>query len=129
MAYLLHFEGSSVEITIFPFEFRRSRIILSIVFATHWESVHEEVLELVHPSNGVLIKKDEVSEPPVEDIICKDIELDLLRLVFKYMHALLEISCEDPSRFFIDLNADDRSLEVLVLDLSQQLLLAQLVNP
>jgi hypothetical protein len=45
------------------------------------------------------------------------------------MHALLEISCKDPSRFFVDLNADDRSLEVLVLDLSQQLLLTQLVNP
>jgi len=123
---LLHFEGSSIEVAVLPLELRRCGIVFSVLLAADGQSVDEEVLELVNSGQGVLVKHAEIGEPSVQDIVCKDVKLALLRLELQHMDRFLHVSCVDAAVMAPDLHY--RRLEVLVIVFAQQLLLAHFID-
>jgi hypothetical protein len=104
LADLFHLECSSVKVPVLPLELGSCGIVLGIVFAPDGESADEEILELVYTSHRVLVKECEVSEPPVDDIVSENIQLDLIWLVLEDMHALLEVARIYAARLLLHLN-------------------------
>ena len=68
------------------------------------ENVDEEVLELVNSGQGVFVKHAEIGEPSVQDIVCKDVQLALLRLELQHMDRFLHVSSIDAAVMAPDLH-------------------------
>ena len=124
---VVHLESCTVQTAIFPFEFRRSWIIFSVIFTSCRKPIDVEVLKFVNANYSVLIKSAEARRPPLEHIVSKDIELTVLGLVFEYMDAFREV-CSENTAAFLNLNAHDGRDKVFVLLFTKKLLLAQIVD-
>ena len=83
LVYLLHFEGCTIEVAVLPLKLGGRRVILSVLLATGWKSVDKEVFELVDPSQGIFVEHAEIGQPPIEDVVGKNVELPLVWLKFQ----------------------------------------------
>ena len=91
LADRVHFESSPVQVAVLPLELRERGVILGIVLAARWKSIHIQILELVDTAHGILVEHAEVHRPSLEHVIRKDVELGVIWLVLEYVDALLHI--------------------------------------
>jgi hypothetical protein len=77
----LELKSSSVEMTVLPLELSGCRIVFSIIFTPSRQSADKDVFEFISSHKRVRIEQAELSNPALEHVICKDVQLTLLWLI------------------------------------------------
>ena len=103
----VHLKSCSVQTPIFPLELSSSWVVFCVIFAASRQPIDINVFEFVYSNDCILIEHAEACRPSLEDVICKDVQLSILWLVFEHVNAFREVSCENTAALS-DLDADNR---------------------